>query len=131
MAQILIPVFEPPPDTQVDGLGQWGQILTTAAVSFVVAGASLAVQMKMAKDAKKDAQSLADKQAARAAVLQAQADADAKKAQEALLAQQQVEEARAAKAEKLKRGFVLTGGVILGLGALAVVAGYFVFRKRA
>jgi hypothetical protein len=130
MAQTLIPVFEPPPDTQVDGLGQWGQILTGAAVSFAVAGASLAVQMKMAKDASKDAKSLAAKQEARAAALQAQADADAKKAQEALLAQQRVEEARAAKAEKLKRGFVLTGGVILGLGALAVVAGYFVFRKR-
>jgi mannitol-specific phosphotransferase system IIBC component len=131
MAQTLIPVFEPSPETQVEGLGQWAQILTGAAVSFAVAGASLAVQMKMAKDAKKDAQSLAKKQEARAAALQAQADADAKKAQEALLAQQQVEEARAASAEKLKKGFMVTGGAILGLGAVAVVVGYFVFRKKS
>lgn len=130
MAQTLIPVFEPAPLTQVEGLGQWAQIAVGAAVSFAVAGASLAVQMSMAKDAQKEAKSLAAKQEARAKVLEKQAAEDAAKAAEALAEQTAVDAAKAASAEKMKRTVAITGGTILALGLVATAVGYFVFRKK-
>ena len=132
MAHALIPVYEPQTDTQVDGLGNIGigaQMAITAGIaigSTVIAGA---FQMKMAKDARKDAQSMADRQEARARELEKKADAEKARQEQIMAEQAAYERAREEKMAKVKRGAVITGGVVLGLGAVAAVVGYFVFRK--
>jgi hypothetical protein len=132
MAHALIPVYEAEADTQIEGLGSIG-VGAQMAISAGIALTSVAVgglfQMKMAKDARKDAQSLADKQEARARELEKKADAERLRQEQIMAEQATYERERAEKMDKVKRGAVIGGSVILGLGAVAAVVGYFVFRK--
>ena len=132
MAHAMIPIYEAGTDTSVAGLGQLSigaQMAISAGIALTTVAISSAVQMKMAKDARKDAQSLADKQEARARELEKKA-AEEKARQEQIMAEQaEYERTRAEKMDTIKRGAVITGGVLLGLGAVAAVVGYFVFRK--
>ena len=132
MAHALIPVYEMDADTQVEGLGSIGIGAQMAISAGIALGATViggAFQMKMAKDARKDAQSLADKQDARARELEKKAEAEKLRQEQIMAEQAAYERAREEKMAKVKRGAVIGGGVILGLGAVAAVVGYFVFRK--
>jgi hypothetical protein len=132
MAHALIPVYEAGTDTAVEGLGQIGIGAQMAISAGIALGATViggAFQMKMAKDARKDAESLAGKQEARARELEAKAAAEQKRQEQIMAEQASYERAREEKMSKIKRGAVLTGSVILALGGVAAVIGYFVFRK--
>ena len=126
-----IPVYEAGASTEIAGLGQMSigaQMAITAGVALATTGISSLVQMKMARDERKYQEGLAQQQQARADELQRRADEEKAKMEQEMRAAAAVEQEKAAKAEGIKKTFVVTGGIIAGVGVLALALGYFVFR---
>jgi uncharacterized protein (UPF0333 family) len=132
MAHALIPVYEPGDTTQIEtGVGQFSMAsaVIQGVVTLAAVGATSFVQMKIAQDDRKSAESLANKQAARADAMEKQAREDQRRAEADLAAANAAAASSSASSAVTTRKALLGGGIALGVAAVAAVVAYLVLRK--